>query len=181
MNKLIWWLEIHNDIPGWILSLAFNSRVTLIKLDTEAGLYFSNDCSKLNSVWTVFLEGMNIVAQSFDARKDWELGFSLATLKNCYKRKYENKCSLFFLPGPPLNSLLACDYSEALWLWSKVSWSQLTPPAEVRTVGAEKSLSSPHRAGKRRDKHVHLATGKQFGQTTQWRLEDFPLALLRQV
>lgn len=47
-----------------LVSLTFISRVTLIKLGTEAGLYFSDDCAKLNSMWTVFLEGMKIVAQS---------------------------------------------------------------------------------------------------------------------
>lgn len=55
--------ETYNDIPRWILSLAFISQVTLIKLDTEPGFYFSNDYAKLNSVWTVFLEGTKIVAR----------------------------------------------------------------------------------------------------------------------
>lgn len=49
-----------------------------------------------------------------NAGEDGELGFFLAMLKKCYKGKYENKCSLSFLPGTPLNFLLACDCSEAL-------------------------------------------------------------------
>lgn len=145
-----------------LVSPTFISRVTLIKLGTEAGLYFSDDCAKLNSMWTVIRI------------------FPKPCWKSAWRRRMRiNSSSPSFLaflwtPWLYMFALKSCD-GEVNWAWSDDTSSR------GQDLGSIKTVSIYHQVAKEMARHAHSCTGKQFGQTTQWGLEDSPWALPRHV